>query len=114
MRKTSLKKYETTPEDVGMFFRQLYQGGVVNKENQDEILRFLSKTAFEEWMPAGLANDIRVAHKIGKDIGTFSDAGIIFAQKPFVLVIMSKNAKEKEAQEILPKITKAVWEFENK
>lgn len=114
MTKTSFKNYTTTPEDIGIFFRQLYQGGVVNKENQDEILRFLTKTAFEEWIPVGLANDIRVAHKIGKDIGTFSDGGIVFAEKPFVLVIMSKNAKESEAKEVLPKITKAVWEWETK
>ena len=114
MTKTSFKNYTTTPEDIGIFFRQLYQGGIVNKENQDEILRFLTKTAFEDWIPAGLANDIRVAHKIGKDTGTFSDAGIIFVQKPFILVIMSKNTKESEVKETLPKITKAVWEWETK
>ena len=114
MTKTSFKNYTTTPEDIGIFFRQLYQGGIVNKENQDEILRFLTKTAFEDWIPTGLANDIRVAHKIGKDIGAFSDAGIVFGRQPFVLVIMSKDAKESEVKETLPKITKAVWEWETK
>jgi beta-lactamase class A len=82
-------------------------------EYREEILKFLTKTAFEDWLPAGLPVDTRVAHKIGKDIGTFSDGGIVFAQKPFVLVIMSKNARESEANEALPKITKIVWEFEN-
>jgi len=114
MTKTSFKNYTTTPEDIGIFFRQLYQGGIVNKENQDEILRFLTKTAFEEWIPAGVPKDIRVAHKIGKDIGTFSDGGIIFAEKPFVLVIMSKDAKESEAKEVLAKITQVVREFETR
>jgi len=112
MTKTSFNNYATTPEDIGIFFRQLYKGGIVNKENQDEILRFLSKTAFEEWIPTGLPVGTRVAHKIGKDIGTFSDGGIVFAEKPFVLVIMSKDAKESEAKEVLPKITKAAWEWE--
>ena len=112
MTKTSFKNYTTTPEDIGIFFRQLYQGGVVNNQHRDEILRFLTKTAFEDWIPAGLANDIRVAHKIGKDTGTFSDAGIIFVQKPFILVIMSKNTKESEVKETLPKITRVVWEWE--
>ena len=114
MTKTSFKNYTTTPEDIGIFFRQLYQGGIVNKENQDEILRFLTKTAFEDWIPAGLANDIRVAHKIGKDIGAFSDAGIVFGRQPFVLVIMSKDAKESEAKEVLAKITQVVREFETR
>jgi len=114
MTKTSFKNYTTTPEDIGIFFCQLYQGGVVNNQHREEILKFLTKTAFEDWIPAGLANDIRVAHKIGKDTGTFSDAGIIFVQKPFILVIMSKNTKESEVKETLPKITKAVWEWETK
>jgi len=114
MTKTSFKNYTTTPEDIGIFFCQLYQGGVVNNQHREEILKFLTKTAFEDWIPAGLANDIRVAHKIGKDTGTFSDAGIIFVQKPFILVIMSKNTKESEAKEVLPKITQVVWEFETK
>ena len=114
MTKTSFKNYTTTPEDIGIFFRQLYQGGVVNNQHREEILKFLTKTAFEDWIPAGLANDIRVAHKIGKDIGAFSDAGIVFGRQPFVLVIMSKDAKESEVKETLPKITKAVWEWETK
>jgi len=108
MTKTSFKNYTTTPEDIGIFFCQLYQGGVVNNQHREEILKFLTKTAFEDWIPAGLANDIRVAHKIGKDIGAFSDAGIVFGRQPFVLVIMSKDAKESEVKEVLPKITRAV------
>lgn len=114
MSKTSLKNYKTSPEDIGIFFRQLYEGEVVSKEHQEEILKFLTKTAFEDWIPAGLVSSIQVAHKIGRDTGTFSDGGIIFAQKPFVLVIMSKAAREYEAQEVLPKITRLIWEFESK
>jgi len=114
MTKTSFKNYTTTPEDIGIFFCQLYQGGVVNNQHREEILKFLTKTAFEDWIPAGLANDIRVAHKIGKDIGAFSDAGIVFGRQPFVLVIMSKDAKESEAKEVLAKITQVVREFETR
>jgi beta-lactamase class A len=113
MRKTFFLKNETSPEDMGIFFQKLYQGNILTNEHGEEILGFLSKTAFEDWIPAGVPEEIRVAHKIGKDLGTFSDGGIVFSQKPFVLVVMSKNAREREAQEALPKITKIVWEFEN-
>ena len=114
MRKTSLKKNETTPEDIGLFFERLYQGEILTEKHQEEILGFLTDTAFEERIPVGVPEGVRVAHKIGTDARTFSDAGIIFAQKPFILVIMSKDAQEAEALEVLPKITKVVWEFENR
>lgn len=117
MKKTNFFQYETTPEDIGLFFRQLYQGGVVSSQHKEEILRFLTKTGYEERIPAGIPPEVRVAHKIGTEIGVFSDGGIVFApppRGPFVLVIMSREAKESEAKEVLPKISRAVWEFEQK
>ena len=114
MKKTNFVEYETTPYDIGLFFRKLYEGGIVTNQHKEEILRFLTKTGWEDRIPVGVPEGVRVAHKIGTEIGVFSDAGIVFAQKPFVLVIMTKEAKETEAKEILPKIAKVVWEFEEK
>lgn len=114
MEKTIFKDYTTTPQDIGRLFHQLYQGGGVSREHRDEILKFLTKTGFEDRIPTGVPAEVRVAHKIGTEIGVFSDAGIVFARHPFVLVIMSKDAREAEAKEILPKITKAVWEWEQR
>ncbi|MGB9911632.1 MAG: serine hydrolase [Microgenomates group bacterium] len=114
MEKTDFSEYETTPEDIGIFFRQLYKGKILTDSHKEEIFRFLTKTGFEDRIPAGLPEGVRVVHKIGTEIGVFSDAGIVFPPKgePFVLVIMSKEAKETEAKEVLPKIAKAVWDFE--
>jgi len=112
MTKTSLKEFETTPQDIGLFFQKLYQGKGINNEHQGEMLGFLTKTAFEDWLPKGLPGNIKVVHKIGKDLGTFSDGGIVLSDKPFVIVMMSKNARELEANEVLPKISGLVWEWE--
>lgn len=114
MRKTSFAKNETTPTDIGLFFEKLYQGRIITEAHRDEILDYLTDTAFEERIPAGVPEEIQVAHKIGTDVGTYSDAGIVFAEKPFILVIISKSARESEAEKVLPKITEAVWEFETR
>lgn len=114
MEKTSLVKNETTPSDIGLFFRKLYAGGIITREHRDEILTYLTKTAFEDRIPVGVPEGIKVAHKIGNEIGVIADAGIVFAPQPFILVIKSKDVLEKEAKEVLPKIAKAVWEFEIK
>jgi len=113
MKNTSLKDFETTPEEIGLLFQKLYQGKILKDKNRDEILSFLIDTAFEDWIPKGIPDEIRVSHKIGQDLGTFSDAGLVFSPHPFILIIMSQNAREKEADEVMPEITKRVWVFEN-
>ena len=112
MNKTSLINDETTPEDMGLFFRKLYSGSIVTREHRDEILSFLTDTAYEDRIPKGVPAGIKVAHKIGNEVNVISDAGIVFASKPFVIVIMSEEILEKEALETLPKITQIIWEFE--
>lgn len=97
---------------MGIFFRKIYQAEIVSQKHRDEILEFLTETAFEDRIPAGLPEGIKAAHKIGTELGNYSDAGIVFSDAPFVLVIISKNARESEALEVLPQITQKVWEFE--
>ena len=116
MSKTSFVENETTAENVGRFFRELYRGnlpagrqGQVNRKNQGEMLSYLTDTSFEERIPAGIPDEVRVAHKVGTEIGVISDAGIVFGERPFVLVIMSEGVKESEAKEVLPKIAEIVW-----
>jgi beta-lactamase class A len=112
MKNTSFTKNQTTPADIGRFFRRLYQDRLITSEHREEFFDFLTDTTNETRIPAGIPDEIRVAHKIGTETGVFADAGIIFGQKPFLLVIMSDNARESEVTEVLPKIAKAVWEFE--
>jgi beta-lactamase class A len=114
MSHTSLVNSETSPGDVNLFFRKLYSGSILKRENRDEILTFLTKTIYETRIPAGVPLDIKVAHKIGSDIGVVGDAGIVFAPKPYILVILSGEVLEGEANLVLPKISKSVWDFENK
>lgn len=113
MTKTSLAESKTSPADVAIFFRKLYSGSILKRENRDEILSFLTKTLYETRIPAGIPEGVKVAHKIGSDTGVVSDAGIIFAPKPYILVILSEGVLESEAEWVIPKISKSIWDFEN-
>ncbi len=114
MTKTSLEENETSAADIGLFFRKFYAQSLLTRNHRDEILDYLTKTAYEDWIPAGVPEGVRVAHKIDNETNSFSDAGIIFGKEPFILVILSKDALEEEAVEALPEITKIVWEFEKR
>lgn len=109
MKRTSFADGETMPGDICLFFYKLYTQNILVKDDRDEILSFLTNTIWEDRIPAGIPKEIKVAHKIGTEVGVISDAGIVFSQKPFILVILSEGVLEKEAKEVLPKIAEIVY-----
>jgi len=111
MTKTSFAKNETSPADIGLLFRKLYKEGIVYEKDKEEILGFLTNTIWEDRIPAGVPKGIKVSHKIGTEVGVISDAGIVFAKKPFILVIMSQDANEIEAKKALPEITRKIYDL---
>ncbi|MGB9637196.1 MAG: serine hydrolase [Microgenomates group bacterium] len=111
MTKTSFAKNETSPADIGLLFRKLYKEGIVYEKDKEEILGFLTNTIWEDRIPAGVPKGIKVSHKIGTEVGVISDAGIVFAPRPFILVIMSQGANEIEAKKALPEITRKIYDL---
>jgi beta-lactamase class A len=110
MTKTSLAENDTTPADIGLFFKKLWQGKIVNREHKDELLGFLTDTIYEAWISEGIPDEIRVAHKFGREVHVVNDAGIVFTKKPFVVVIMSKGVVEREADAVFPELSRIVYE----
>jgi len=109
MENTSFSRRQTTPEDIALFWQKLWEGDL-KEEYREEILDLLTDTIFEEQIPAALPAKVRVAHKVGIDEGILHDAGIIFQDPPFILVLMSKNNNREEAQEAFILLTKALLE----
>lgn len=103
MLNTSIEENSTTPEEISNFFLSLY------KNKEEKILGYLTDTSFEKWIKAGVPEGIRVAHKYGREVGVVNDAGIIYSQKPFILVIMSKEADLVEADREIPKLTEMIY-----
>jgi len=99
MSKTSFEENETTPADIGLLFSRLWELELINEKDRDELLSYLTDTIYENWLAAGLPG-VRVAHKYGREVHVVNDAGIVFSDEPFVLVILSKGVVEREADEI--------------
>jgi len=110
MISTSLEKNETTPEDIGRFFKNLYKNKFLSKESSEEILNYLTDTEFESWIREGVPKKIRVAHKFGREVHVVNDAGIVFSKSPYVIVIMSKGVVEREADKLFPELSEMIYE----
>jgi beta-lactamase class A len=112
MSNTSYEGNETTPRDIGIFFKSLWERKIVDRGSRDEILKSLTDTIYEDWIPAGIP-DVRVAHKFGREVHVVNDAGIVFGEDPYVLVIMSKGVVEAEADKLIPELAGLLHRFEN-
>lgn len=115
MNNTSLETNETTPRDVGKFFVKLWYGDILEEASRDELLGYLTDTDWEERIPAGVPEEIVVAHKIGNEVGgVYNDAGIVMGEKSYVLIVLSRGAMESEHVTVISGISRRVWEREGK
>lgn len=114
MEKTSIEENTTTPVEMGRFFGQIYRGEILADDLREKFYSYLTRTEFEERIPAGVPSFVSVSHKIGSEVQTINDCGIIFDKKhPYILCIFSKEIKESQALEVLPKISALVWAYES-
>jgi beta-lactamase class A len=114
MTNTDFINSTTTPYDIGLLYFKLANGKLISNNSKNEMLNFLTNTDFEDLIPKGVPDDIRVAHKYGSDNGELNDAGIIFTNKPFILVILSKGIDPAESETEISKLTKIVYDWATK
>ena len=102
----------TTPKDIGTFFQRLWWGGLISSNSKNELLEFMTDTIYEDYLAEGVPPETKIAHKYGRELHVVNDAGIVFSDKPYVVVIMSKGIVEKEADLIFPQLSKLIFDGE--
>ncbi|MEA3355088.1 MAG: serine hydrolase [Patescibacteria group bacterium] len=105
---------EMTVEKMGNIFRDLYNEKLISKESRDKLFLSLTNTVNEERITAGVPSKVRVVHKFGSEEGVVNDCGIVYASEPYVICLMSSQVNSGEAEEVLPKISRVVWEWVSK
>jgi beta-lactamase class A len=75
------------------------------------MAEILARQKFNEGIPAGLPPGTRVAHKTGELTKIHHDAAIVFAPRPFVLVILVRGlAESKESAALMADITRRIYQ----
>jgi len=109
MSNTSLSENLTTAEEVGRFFKKLYSNEILSSEDSKLLQGYMTDTIFENWLRLGIPSEYKLVHKYGREARSVSDAGIVLSKKPFVMVIMTDGVIEKEADELIPKLSKLLY-----
>ncbi|MFH0943273.1 MAG: serine hydrolase [Candidatus Beckwithbacteria bacterium] len=111
LKDTKIKENKTTPKEIADLLKRIYQGGLLSQNSREELMDNLTKTILEDRITAGVPSNIKVIHKFGSEGGVVNDCGIVEAKNPYTICVLSTGVNDGEAMELLPKISRVIWEW---
>jgi beta-lactamase class A len=101
----------TTARGLLVLFEKLGRGEAVGPKADAAMIDVLKRQKFNDGIPAGVPSGVAVAHKTGNITRIHHDAGIVYAKRPYVLVILVRGVQEKkDSAALMAKLSKAVFE----
>jgi len=101
----------TTARGLLILLEAIAKGQAVDLDSSRQMVEILARQKFNEAIPAGLPAGTRVAHKTGELAKVHHDAAIIYAPRPFVLVILVRGlAESKESAALMADITRRIYQ----
>ena len=100
-----------TTDAMGLLtlFEAIGNGKAVSAKASAEMLEILKRQKFNDGIPAGLSAGTVIAHKTGTVTGIHHDAGIVYAARPYVLVILTRGmADQKVSAKLMADITSLI------
>lgn len=91
----------TTARGLEVLLEAIAEGKAVDAGASRQMIEILERQKFNEAIPAGLPVGIKVAHKTGEITKIHHDAAIVFAKRPFVLVILVRGIEDNKVSAAL-------------
>ena len=103
----------TTARGLLVLFERLGHGRAVDAKSDAAMIAVLEASEVQRRHPGGLTHRptaIKVAHKTGNITRIHHDAGIVFAKRPYVLVVLVRGIQEqKESAALMASVSRAVY-----
>jgi beta-lactamase class A len=101
----------TTARALLVLFQKLATGQAVTATSDAAMIDLLKRQKFNEAIPAGVPAGTPVAHKTGNITRIHHDAGIVYAPRPYVLVILVRGIPDqKVSAPLMSTISAAVYQ----
>lgn len=101
----------TTARALLKLMEAIARGEAVDADSSRQMIEILERQTFNERIPAGLPPGTRVAHKTGEITRIQHDAAIVFAPRPFVLVVLTRGLENpKEGSALIAEITRRLYQ----
>ncbi len=104
----------TTPHNIAIFFKGLYEGKIIDQANSDQMLSILKRQRLNTKLPKYLPDGISTAHKTGELNEFTHDAGIVFAPKgDYIIVVLTEGKPESRfmTEERIANLSVAVYNY---
>ena len=99
-----------TAHGLAILLEAIAQEKAVDAASSQEMIAILKRQKFNEGIPAGLPLGISVAHKTGEITKIHHDAAIVFAKRPYVLVILVRGlADTKQSAALMADISRQIY-----
>jgi beta-lactamase class A len=100
----------TTARGLLVLFERLAGGRAVDPESDRAMIGVLKRQQFKDAIPAQLPAGVSVAHKTGSITRIQHDAGIVFAEHPYVLVVLVRGIDdETRSKALIADISRALY-----
>jgi len=101
----------TTARGLLVLFDKIGHGAAVDAKTDADIVAILKRQQFNDALPAGLPAGVAMAHKTGSITRIHHDAGIVYAKKPYVLVVLVRGIEDqKKSAELMARMSKVVYD----
>jgi beta-lactamase class A len=102
----------TTARALLVMLQRLAQGRAVDREADAEMVRVLARQKVSpDAIPAGVPTGVVVAHKTGNITRIHHDAALVYAQRPYVLVVLVRGIDDlQKSTALIAALSKAIYE----
>jgi len=100
----------TTARGLWSLMQAIARGEAVDSGSSRQMREILERQTFNDGIPAGLPPGTRVAHKTGDITRIQHDGAIVYAPRPFVLVILTRGIfEQKQSYALIADITRQLY-----
>lgn len=110
---TNMETNKTSNADMAMLLKKLYTNQIIPKPLVLELLSFMTHTDFETRLPGKLPTNVKIAHKIGTEIGNLHDVGIIMDTDLayYIGIFTSDITDETETEQLEASISRIIYDY---
>jgi beta-lactamase class A len=101
----------TTARGLMVLLDRIARGKAVDGSADAEMIAMLERQKFNDAIPAGLPAGTAVAHKTGNITRIHHDAAIVFAPRPYTLVLLVRGIEDqKKSAVLMAEMSRVVYE----
>lgn len=101
----------TTARGLATLLVAIANGKAVDADSSAQMVEILERQKFNEGIPAGVPKNVRVAHKTGEITKIHHDAGIVYAARPFVIVVLVRGIVDfQQSSALIADVTRDLYQ----